>query len=333
MLKKIADECGVALSTVSTALNHPEKISTKTRDHIFEVATQLGYFKKKYRIQCIGVCTYGLNHMMWSEFYIHILEGILLQAEIQGIKLKFFSFHSEFTYESVQDVSGMLFLGKTPTSIIHRIQQLKIPFILCADPNIEVQASTIYFDNQKGAFIATDFLLSKGHRNIAILLSHPPTQDFTARERLNGYQSALQKHQVPFSENNIFYGDYENFDLLETVFGTILKQKPKITAIFCESDIFAYKILSLSSKFSVQIPLDISLMGFDGICFPKVFFQTNQILTTIETNMIGLGGEAFKRLIQRIQEGKDTVESIILPVKLCVGDTVAEIKSVVVTAS
>lgn len=325
MLKKIAEQCGVALSTVSTAFNHPEKISSTTRERIFEVAACLGYFKQKYKIHTIGVCTNSLDRMMWSEFYIHVLEGILFQAEKNGIKLKFFSHDSQFTYETLHDVSGIIFLGKTPSEIILRINQLKTPYLLGADPNIEVQTPMIYFDSQKGAFLATEFLISKGHHNIAMILSDLHFKDFISRERLNGYKTALQKNDILYSEDNIFYGDYENFDLLETVLGKILKQVPKITAIFCESDVFAYKLLSLSSKFSIQIPRDLSLIGFDGISFPKIYFENNQILTTIETDMVGLGYQAFQLMLERIQSGNKKAESIVLPVKLRVGDTVAKI--------
>lgn len=324
MLKKIAEECNVALSTVSTAFNHPEKISAKTRERIFEVSSKLGYFQQKHKIQTIGICTYGLDHLMWSEFYIHILEGILAQAEEQGIKLKFFSHNSKFTYETVHDVSGIIFLGNTPTNIILQMAKLKTPYLICADPNLEIQSPAIFFDNQKGAFLATEFLISKGHKNIALILSGSLSENFISRERLVGYKTALQKYNLAYSESYIFYGDYENFDLLETVLGQILQCPTKITAIFCESDVFAYKLLALSPKFSLQIPKDISIIGFDGISFPQIYFQTNQILTTIETDMVGLGSRAFKLLTEKIQSGNKAEESIILPVKLRVGDTVAE---------
>jgi len=322
MLKKIAIQCGVAVSTVSTAFHHPEKISQGTRDRIFEVAHQLGYFSHKYKIKSIGICAYGLDKVMWSEFYTHILEGIITESEKQGILLKFFSIKSTFSYETLQDVSGMIFLGKIPTLILNRMTQLKIPYMLCADPNIEVQSNAIYFDNQKGAFLATDYLISKGHHHIAIILSDD-THDFVSQERLNGHQAALKKHGFLFLDSSIFYGDYENFDTLETVLGQIIQTNPLITAIFCESDVFAYKILSLASKFSIRIPQDMSIIGFDGISFPKIYFENNQILTTIETDMIDLGRQAFNQIKKIISERDQSVKSIILPVKLVVGNTVA----------
>lgn len=322
MLKKIAQECHVAISTVSTAFNHPEKISKTTRDRIFTAAHELGYFTRKHKISTIGICTYGLEYVMWSEFYIHILEGLFQEAETQGISLKFFSPNSMLTYESIHNISGMIFIGKVAKETIQAAIKLKVPYLLCADPNIEFSAPAIYFDNQKGAFLATEYLLSKGHINIAIILSDPSNQDFSCRERLTGYQLAFKKYGLKCSETNIFYGDYENFDLLETVLGQILRKSPQITAIFCESDIFAYKILAIAQKLGLQIPKDISLIGFDGISFPKLYFKSNQVLTTIETDMINLGKQALNFMIEIIQKNEYKNKSIILPVKLLTGNTV-----------
>jgi len=326
MLKKIAQECHVAISTVSTAFNHPEKISKSTRERIFTAAHELGYFTRKHKISTIGICTYGLEHAMWSEFYIHILEGLYQAAENQGIQIKFFSPKSILTYESIYDISGMIFLGKVAKETIQAVSNLKVPYLFCADPNIEFSAPAIYFDNQKGAFLATEYLISKGHSSIALILSDPSNQDFSCRERLIGHQLAIKKHGLEFSETNIFYGDYENFDLLETVLGQILRKSPQITAIFCESDVFAYKILAIAQKLGLQIPRDISLIGFDGISFPKLYFESEQILSTIETDMLDLGKQALNFMIEIIQKNEYKNKSIILPVKLLTGNTVSELK-------
>ncbi|MFC1616869.1 LacI family DNA-binding transcriptional regulator [Candidatus Margulisiibacteriota bacterium] len=324
-LENIAKVCNVAKSTVSTAFNHPQKISKETRDKIYQEALKQGYINKKLKINSIALYYESWEAVFESEFYRYVLMGILEQLEKNNISLKLFSDKSVFDWDELHDQAGIIFFEKAPPEKINKVLQLKLPYMICGYPTLEQEENIIYFDGKRGAYLATEYLISQGHKNIALILGGDPEHDFIPMQRLFGYKKAHAKFFLPVSPKNIFQADYDNLDHLATIIGQITASKPKITAIFCESDLFAYKILSICEKQNIKIPDELSLVGFDGLPLPRIAFQNWPKLTTIKTEIKCLGLDAVTMLLKNIKKEQIYSSNYILPVKLEVNATVKKL--------
>ena len=82
-LKDIAKACKCGLSTVSTALHHPAKLSPNIVEHIVDKATELGYFKnKKLEIKKLLLVCNNLHNHFFGEYYSEVLYGVLARLAL-----------------------------------------------------------------------------------------------------------------------------------------------------------------------------------------------------------------------------------------------------------
>ncbi|MFC1517934.1 LacI family DNA-binding transcriptional regulator, partial [Candidatus Margulisiibacteriota bacterium] len=88
-LKDIAKKCGVAISTVSTALNHPHKISIEVREKIMAVANEIGYFRKKGELALKKVLIIADNYQnyFYGEYYQDVIFGVQQKLSEQKVAM------------------------------------------------------------------------------------------------------------------------------------------------------------------------------------------------------------------------------------------------------
>ncbi|MDM7321430.1 MAG: substrate-binding domain-containing protein [Fervidobacterium sp.] len=158
------------------------------------------------------------------------------------------------------------------------------------------------------------YLLDTGHKNVLFL--NAQKYKYAARVREQGMRKALNEYEQTL-ENKIefeviysnegFENAYETFQM----FLRRMKKEFKYDAVVCYNDIFAYAVIKLMKENGFKIPEELSIVGFDDISFSSIIEPP---LTTVATDKIRLGREAFKSLIKNIETG--SISQIILPVEL-----------------
>jgi LacI family transcriptional regulator len=119
--------------------------------------------------------------------------------------------------------------------------------------NIEVDA--VYNDEIKGGFLATEYLIKKGHKRIALIngfLHKSP-----AKGRLEGYKKTLNKHRISLDESLISLGDINIEDGYERT-KQMLEKKLNFTAIFAYNDMMAFGAIQAIKEKGLRIPEDIN---------------------------------------------------------------------------
>ncbi len=199
-------------------------------------------------------------------------------------------------------VSGVIFVPTASSDeknlqIVHKLTRNGIPVVLADRQVPGADVDSITTDNFEGGWKATDYLLEKGHKNVAILLS---TLFSTERERLHGYLKAHSDRNMTVHDSFIFTHD-ERFN--ETFYiepiKKLLNSKKEITAVFAGHDRIAYLIYSIAAEMGLRIPQDLSVIGYDDLPF-----SNNQTisLTTMHQPIYEMGQESMRMILNRIQK-------------------------------
>jgi GntR family transcriptional regulator of arabinose operon len=150
-------------------------------------------------------------------------------------------------------------------------------------------------DDEKGGFIATQYLLKLGHKNIAgIFLS----DDLQGIRRQAGFLSALKKYNVTI--NNEFLGNYQTEQMFSYPYNftmNLLQKKNRPTAIVCYNDQIAIQIIEAIRRSNLKIPGDISLVGYDN---SNLAVATEVKLTTVDHPKEEMGKRVARMIIDMI---------------------------------
>ena len=332
-IKDIAALAHVGVSTVSRVLNDHPDVKEETRMRILEIIKENNYIPnnsarilKQSNTKNIGVLVKGITNPLFSEIlkYINVriqkagytvilqnynnsgsdvgtLLGFIKEKRLQGVICLGGNF-DEMTDDDLIEVEAPIILISVG---YHKLgeQQLK-------------KCSTISIDNQQGGYLATDYLISKGHKHIGLVLGEK--KDFcVSGERYKGYLAALENAGIKANPKYIIYGDYECKTAYEQT-KELLTKCPEITAVFAISDMMATGAAKASYDLGKRVGSDISIMGFDGMDVATYYEPS---LATIKQPRDEMGKKSIE-LLFKLLEGKTKNKHIILGVELIKGQSV-----------
>jgi len=149
----------------------------------------------------------------------------------------------------------------TNDEVINRyLGRSSIPIVRIGPNNIKDQNITVKIDDRLAARKATEYLVGLGHKRIAFIRGRED-QDAT-QERFLGYKDTLDKSGILYNEELVFPGQFD-FTSGMIAGETIMKMKDRPTAIFASNDDMAAGVIISAHKNNINIPEDISIIGFD----------------------------------------------------------------------
>ncbi len=163
-------------------------------------------------------------------------------------------------------------------TIIEKIVQNNIPYVITNGIFPQFQYNYIDFDNINGLFQITDYLISRGHVKIAILAG--PQNHSVTQNRMDGVVKAFQKNNIELPEN-ILYGSFNLDDGYKNA-KILLERKCDFTAILGFSDLISLGAMKAVKESGLRIPEDISIIGVDNIEYSK---YSDPPLTTVDRNV------------------------------------------------
>jgi LacI family transcriptional regulator len=171
---------------------------------------------------------------------------------------------------------------------------------------------SVHSDNRAGAIAATEHLLGLGHHRIGFLAGRPDLE--SARQREQGYREALSNAGISVDPELIRVGDYD-LEMSEAPARQLLTLDDRPTAIFAANDLSAMQTMHVAHSLGLDIPGDLSVVGFDNIPESAV---TEPPLTTIDQSIQEMGRQAVELLIDLIEGGTERPQQITLPTRLVV---------------
>jgi len=322
-LKDIALKANVAVSTVSYALNHPEKISKSVRDSIYEIAKELGYFKKKRTKDYItaGVIVEDFIAFFSQGYYGPVLCGVMDRLKKHGFLIKIIDYDVEDYI--LQSIDYCFCIGKTPTEVVEKIKSFNLPVMLVGHPDYHVECSSIMSDGKSGSIQAMDYLVMSGHKSIAYIATEIDALDLVESAKHEGFRYSIERHNLDFKPEWKINCDCHTPNYISIVVEQIKRLIGEITAVYCPSDCIAMPLLRELKANNIKCPEEMSLVGFDGITLPYYAEPMKPVLTTVGVDKIELGKKAVDKLVEEVNIGNQMVHRYNFPVSLFIGETVS----------
>ncbi len=319
-LRDVARLAEASVATVSRVLASADyPVSAALRKKVLDAAVALDYVPnimarhlKSTFSNDIGVVFPNLT----NPFYIQTLQGVHRFTCEQNLQLVLCSSmrqvekerqHLRTLYE--RRVRGVLLSSVDEyADMVTEYVKRGMNVVLLDQWLQDAPCSTIHFDSRKGAALAMRHLLAIGHREIAFATA--PLTRWTRREIFNGYQEALEGYGLPFNEANVFISGDENeidrddYDLQagQALAMDYLKRGSKATAVLCVNDMIALGFIKAISGTGINVPRDLSVIGFDDIPFASVFQPS---LTTVRYPSYEAGRLAVMMLLDNLTPEKE----------------------------
>lgn len=269
-IEAVAHEAGVSVATVSRVFNAPELVSPPTREKVQRVARRLGYAAnasartlRTQRSKVIGVVLPTLLNPVFAE----CLEGIAAAAAELGYSIipATTSYRAEDETSAVaalvsRSVDGVVLVVADPGAApaLKRLRTAKVPYVLAY--NRHPRHPCVSVDHEAAVADVVHRLVARGHRRIAMVSGQLSASD-RARQRHDGFVRGLAECGQPLGTLiEVPFMDHAVQHLTD-----FLRGPNRPTAVFCSNDLLAIRTIRAASQIGLQVPRDLSVVGFDGI--------------------------------------------------------------------
>jgi len=336
-VKDIAKAVGVSQAVVSYVLNGKEyKVSKETVSKVKAAIKELNYIPNltarslvKNKSQLVGVIIPQTEEtaqlLLTNPFYSEIIGGIESKLRESGYHMLLSGVDKGKSYldTSVQrNLDGAIIMGIYQEQFYDELKQAQIPIVL-----IDSYISDNYFyrvgiDDEYGGYLATKYLIEHGHRDIA-LVTGSIKKDGVIEKRFLGYKRALREEGIFYNPDYVFEG-WVSYEYGYIAGKTIAQKYKNVSAVFACADLMALGAIRSLTENGLNIPEDISVIGFDNISVLKYSLPP---LTTVGQDIVAKGIKAAEVLIDLI-EGREHSESKekTLPLRIVERETVKRIK-------
>jgi LacI family transcriptional regulator len=175
-------------------------------------------------------------------------------------------------------------------------------------------------NNVYGAELAVDHLYQNGHRKIAFIGGEP--QSIATQERLEGYQRALTRRDLPLERGWMIPSSPNRCGYRNTACLLELQNPP--TAAVCFNDLVAFGFVQALQRAGRKPGAEFGVIGFNDV---PVALNGCPFLTTVDTSPRQLGEVAAELLLRRIAKPDSLLQKIILQPRLIVRDSVEQFRT------
>ena len=333
--RDVAKQAKVSFITVSRVINNRDNVKPETKERVLKVIEELNYHPNSWgralnynRMNTIGVIipteqgvsihgTYFFNELMIgieSACTAYFYDMYISTQKYKATQFDLLKLYYERKVDGIILVSPPMDHPQ-----MNEVEKNNIPCVVINERFDHLKISRVDNDNKGGMFLATEYLIQKGHTKIAFLKGLP---GHNSEDRFDGFQDAMNHHGIPVIPEWVLQGDF-NVKSGEVTLHKLLNQSNLPTAILCSNDLMALGILMEAKKVGLNIPDDLSIVGYDGI---DTTMYTNPVLTTVKQPAKDMGYMATKMLIRQINSSKYSQETKIFPVALIPGESVKELR-------
>jgi len=321
VMTDVARLAGVSQKTVSRVINNAPNVSPDVRKRVNSAVAAVGYRPNAAartlvtnRTRVIGIITpgtalygpsaqlFGVERAAWQAGYSVVIVSTAgsTRAEL------------ERAIDRVVDhrVDGVVLAVPIGTERLGPNAFGSVPVISVVDQLADAGCPAVVAPDQRsGARLATEHLLSLGHRTVWHVAG--PGSWYSASARAEGWREALQAVGAPVHEPLV--GDWSARTGYHA--GLELAELPDVTAVFAANDQMATGLMRAFSERGRRIPADVSVVGFDDEPGSEFLMVP---LTTVRLDFLAITQRAVTGLVQAI-EGRELLSGVTqIPVDLVI---------------
>lgn len=330
-LADIAQGCDVSRATVSLVLRGSPLVNSATRARVEAELKRQGYVYnraaanlRRRTSSSIGLVINDLGNPFFAEFaagaddalgragYVTLLGNTGESPERQQAVLNSLIEHGPagIILSPAEGSDGERVLAAvgmhTPLLVFNR----ELP-----DEEGAHRWDTLEMDNEHGARLATEHLISLGHRRIAFFGGHRDSSSVEQRRR--GYAAAMRDAGLPVDPGWLVESAPTRLEAARQT-GALFARDPMPTAAVCYNDAVALGLILGLNRRGRRPGEDFALTGFDDVAEASVSVPP---LTTIAVDPRGLGRQSAELILERLRNPETDTAHTIAPVRLVVRES------------
>ncbi len=318
-MKDVAKKAGVGVGTVSRVINQSGSVSGKTYEKVMTAIRELDYVPNE---MARSLKTSGNKIVaiflprIYDPFFAELVFYIEDELDVHGYKLMVCN--NEGNIKKELDYINMLrqkkvegIIGVSGSEMNEHIDP-SMP-IVTLDRHLFPKMPVIASDNFLGGQIACQKLIDDGRRHL-VYVGHTD-QNVTAewQKRKEGFVDICEKNNIDYE---VVLRD-DPIPSYEEVVDAVYEKLPQVDGIFAGYDLLALKLIKVLNSRNINIPDDISMIGFDGV---GLFDLIHPQVSTIKQPIEQMARITVQSLIGIIN-GEDVKTRIILPIEYQKGET------------
>ncbi|MBW8907588.1 MAG: LacI family DNA-binding transcriptional regulator [Mesorhizobium sp.] len=323
----IAREAGVSKSTVSLVLQGSGLIRPETASKVRKAIEDVGYVYnrgaanlRKAHSNVIGMVINDLTNPFFAELAVG-MERVFQAAGVVPFIAN--TAENPVRQEEVlkslmeQGVAGLIVSparGTVPGAF-RRIEAAGVPVVFAMRRLPESRIPVIAPDNRRGAFIATEHLIGKGHRRLAFFGGSSDLVVY--QERMGGFIEACEAFGIPATGRLIVEGETSRKGGMACLDTALAAPRPP-TAALCFNDAVAFGVMLALRKRGLEAGTDFAVVGFDDVAEAEHYMPA---LTSVAVDTAGLGERAAHVMLKMIQSRTTRAEDHIGAVNLVVRES------------
>lgn len=302
----VAQQAGVAISTVSRVLNDSPDVANKTRERVLQTIDDLKYrpnrvakalAQPRSTVIAIAIPTFT------TPFHNELLKGLRTVLAGEDHDLLLFDLGSVDPLERLRNklkggtVDGLILAGiAVDPPLARELKALRAPVVLIG--NHHTRFDSFFWDDTEGARTATSHLIESGHKHVGMIRAY--TDGYLQLQRIRGYREALSEHSIDFdprlvqsgtTEKHAGFSEEHGFEAMQR----LLDATPRPTAVLASSDVQAIGAWKAIRDSGLSVPRDIALVGYDDI---KTSYYIG--LSSVDQRIENTGQSAAERLMFRL---------------------------------
>lgn len=308
-LKRLSEELGLSISSVSKALRDSYEISPETKKRVLAMAEKLNYqpnpFASSLRRKKSATIAVVIPEIA-NNFFALAIDGIQLIAQQKGYHVLTYLTHENFKNEesTIRHLQGgrvdgvLISLCRDTDSTKHltALQDTGIPLVFFDRVPEMMDCPTVTTDDYESGFKATEHLIKAGCRKIACLSLSSLLS--ISHKRVNGYRDALKKYKIredPKLVVECTNDNQANLDLIKK----LLSRKDRPDAIFATVEKLAISTYYVCNDMKLKIPQQLKVISFSNLRTASLLSPS---LTTITQPAFEIGKEAASLLFRMVEK-------------------------------
>ncbi len=345
-LKAIAEDLGVAPSTVSNAYNRPDQLSPALRAKVLERAKELGYAGpdpmaaslRRGKTGAVGlVFPNSLSYTFTDPIAASFVRGVAGEVERSGYGLLLVG--GFFTEDKGEDQEGsgaqretflaaqanvdgfVLYNLSSDDPLLETALGRNLPTVLVDNPDV-ADVPSVIVEDEVGAYKAAEHLLSLGHKRLGVIsleldlnakgglidLARQKRAAYRPTQtRLKGYAAAVQAAGLAWGEVLVYETEDNSVEQGRKAAATLLSHLRPPTALLAMSDQLALGALAYATEWGVRVPADLSVVGYDDSVLAA---RASPPLTTVRQPYVDKGRIAGEMLLTKLRGETPTSRSL-----------------------
>jgi len=320
-IKDIAHEAGVSTATVSHVINKTKYVSDQTRERVEKAIKQFNYHPNAHaqslalgRSKMIGLLVSDIS----NPFFPEIIKSVEAAVFASGYSLILLNtnYETDRAVDYVQrliqmKVAGIILMtSEFDEELINEAKRKKTSIVFHDLGIVGERMSNIILDYAVGIDEAVQHLVSLGHKRIVhIAGSH---EIHSGRVRRQAFVDSMKRHVPKTKQPKIYEGDFR-FEGGRLAASQVLGEKVLPTAVVVANDLMALGAMQEFKAAGLQIPQDISIIGFDDISFASL---SEPALTTICSPRVEIGRRAVEALMLTVDKPHQLGVEVTIPTYL-----------------